>query len=255
MNLTAITFDLSPRGFATITLNRPDRGNALNQAAIDEIGERFVYCSMAKAVRVVVLRGAGKHFCAGADLGGRGVETQAPKFTLATMMEAVDRCTKPTIAAVHGAAIGGGLALVSACDVVLATPEAFFSIPEVRLGMAPSPVLAALFLRATGYRHFRRYGFSGERFSAARAVEMGFVSELHPAEGLDAAVAAIADAMQRGAPGAIAELKARVAEYDMPPASKLYAPDSRDAKHVRTVEAEEGVAAFKEKRDPAWYKA
>jgi methylglutaconyl-CoA hydratase len=255
MNLTAITFDLSPRGVATITLNRPDRGNALNQAAIDELGERFVFCAMAKAVRVVVLRGAGKHFCAGADLGGRAADAAPAKFTLASMVEAIDTCPKPVVALVQGAAIGGGLAVASACDVVMATPEAFFSIPEVRLAMAPSPVLSALFMRATGYRHFRRYGFSGERFSAARAIEMGFVSEMHDASEIDAATEAVVDAMLRGAPGAIAELKARVAEYGAPPASKLYAPESRDAKHERTQEAEEGVAAFKEKRDPSWYKA
>jgi methylglutaconyl-CoA hydratase len=255
MNFTAIAYEVSPRGVATITINRPDRGNALNHAAIDELGERFVFCAMAKGVRVIVLRGAGKHFCAGADMGGRMSDVSASKFTLATLMEAVDLCPKPTIAAVQGAAVGGGLALASACDVVVATPEAFFSIPEVRLGMAPSPVLSALFMRATGYRHFRRYGFSGERFSAARALEMGFVSEVHDAANVDAAVDAIADAMLHGAPGAIAELKSRIADFGVPTAARLYAPASRDAKHERGPEAEEGVAAFREKRNPSWYKA
>ncbi len=254
MNLTAIAFDLSPRGVATITLNRPERGNALNQAAIDELGERFVHCSVSGLVRVVVLRGAGKHFCAGADMGAKGPDIVQARFSLASMMEAVDTCSKPVIAVVQGAAVGGGFALASACDVVLAAPESFFSIPETRLGMAPSPVLSALFMRATGYRHFRRYGFSGERIAAARAHEMGFVSEVCPAAELDAKTAAVVDAMLRSAPRATAELKARVAEYGVPPASKLYAPEFRDAPHARTAEAEEGVAAFKEKRDPSWYK-
>jgi methylglutaconyl-CoA hydratase len=255
MDFKAVTWELSARGVATITLNRPDRGNALNQAAIDELGERFVHCSLVNDVRVVVLRGAGKHFCAGADMGGRGADAAEPRFSLASMMEAVDTCSKPVVAVVQGAAVGGGLALASACDVILAAPEAFFSIPETRLGMAPSPVLSALFMRAVGYRHFRRYGFSGERISAARAFEMGFVSEVAPVAELEAKAAAVVDAMLRSAPHATAELKSRVAEYGVPPASKLYAPESRDAKHERTAEAEEGVAAFKEKRDPRWYRA
>ncbi len=254
MPFTTIAHDLSPRGVATITLNRPERGNALNQAAIDELGELFAQCAVHKETRVIVLRGAGKHFCAGADLGGRGGEEIPPRFTLATMIEAVDICPKPVIAVVQGAAVGGGLALASACDVALATPEAFFSMPETRLGMAPSPVLSALFVRAFGYRHFRRYGFSGERISAARAFEMGFVSEVRAADQLEAGVAAVVDAMLRGAPGAMAELKARVEDYVAPSASTIYNHASRDFKHERGLEAEEGVAAFREKRDPAWYR-
>jgi methylglutaconyl-CoA hydratase len=248
-----ITLDISPRAVATVTLNRPDRGNALNQTLIDDMGVCMTALAADPAVRVVVLRGAGKHFCAGADLGGPGQSAGPPKFTLAGMMETVDRCPKPTIAAVHGAAIGGGFALTSACDVILATPEAFFAIPETRLGMAPSPTLSALFMRAVGYRAFRRYGFSGERINAALAHEFGHVSEICAAADLDARVAEVVDAMLMSAPAATAELKARVAEYGVPPASKLYDPIQRDAKHVRTEEAHEGVAAFREKRKPKWY--
>ena len=247
-----ITLDISARAIATVTLNRPDRGNALNQTLIDELGECFTALAADSAVRVIVVRGAGKHFCAGADLGGPGGAGEA-KFTLAGMMERVDRCPKPTIAAVHGAAIGGGFALTSSCDVILATPEAFFSIPETRLGMAPSPTLSGLFMRAVGYRNFRRYGFSGERISAAQAGEWGHVSEICTADELDARVEAIADAMLMSAPEATAQLKARVAEYGTPPASKLYDPATRDAKHTRSEEAIEGVAAFREKRKPNWY--
>ncbi len=252
MTFETITLDISARAIATLTLNRPDKGNALNQTLIDELGDCFAALAKNPAARVIVVKGAGKHFCAGADLGGPATAGEA-KHTLAGLMELVDRCPKPVIAAVHGAAIGGGFALTSACDVILATPEAFFSIPETRLGMAPSPTLSALFMRAAGYRNFRRYGFSGERISAAQAHEWGHVSELCAVEDLDAKVAALADAMLMSAPGATAELKARVAEYGVPPASKLYDPATRDAKHVRSEEAIEGVAAFREKRKPKWY--
>ena len=252
MAYETIQIDISPRAVATVTLNRPDRSNALNQTLIDELATCFADFASNPAVRVIVIKGAGKHFCAGADLGGPGGGAE-PKYTLAGMMEMVDRCPKPTIAVVHGAAVGGGFALTSACDVILATPEAFFSIPETRLGMAPSPTLSALFMRGVGYRNFRRYGYSGERISAAQAHTWGHVSEICSAEELDAKVAALADAMLMSAPGATAELKARVAEYGVPPASKLYDPVHRDAKHVRSEEAIEGVAAFREKRKPTWY--
>ena len=253
MAYETIKLEISTRAIATLTLNRPDRGNALNQTLIDDLGNCFTALAADPAARVIVVRGAGKHFCAGADLGGPGQSSAPPKYTLAGMMETVDCCPKPTIAAVGGAAIGGGFALTSCCDVILATPEAFFSIPETRLGMAPSPTLSALFMRAVGYRNFRRYGYSGERISAAQAHTWGHVSELCSAEELDAKVAALADAMLMSAPGATAELKARVAEYGVPPASKLYDPVIRDARHVRTAEAEEGIAAFREKRKPKWY--
>jgi methylglutaconyl-CoA hydratase len=249
--LQTISIETSARAVTTVTLNRPDRGNALNQALLDELGTAFTAFAADPAVRVVVVRGAGRHFCAGADMGGPG--GGEARFTLAAVMETVDRCPKPTIAAIHGAAVGGGLALAACCDVIVATHEAFFAIPEVRLGMAPSPTLSALFMRAVGYRRFRRYGFSGERIGAQEAHVMGLAHELVPAADLEPRVAAIADAMLHGAPNALAELKARVAEYGTPPASVLYAPAQRDAKHHRTAEAEEGVAAFREKRKPSWY--
>ncbi len=251
VSFETIRLDISARAIATVTLDRPQRGNALNQTMIDELGACFTSLASDARVRVILLRGAGKHFCAGADLAGPGAGEA--KYTLAAMMETLDRCPKPTIAAVHGAAVGGGFALTSACDVIIATHEAFFSIPETRLGMAPSPTLAALFMRAVGYRQFRRYGFSGERIPALLAHSLGHVSELCEAATLDARLEAIADAMLMSAPNATAQLKARVAEYGAPPASVLYDPAHRDVKHLRSEEAQEGVAAFLEKRKPEWY--
>jgi methylglutaconyl-CoA hydratase len=204
-------------------------------------------------VRVVILRGEGKHFCAGADVGGAGGQGAAPVFSLAKMLEAVERLPKPTIALVQGAAAGGGMALATCCDVVLAGTDGFFTIPEVRLGMAPSPTLAALFVRAVGLRAFRRYGFSGERIVAQEALRLGLASEVCAADELMGRAQAIADSMLLGGPGAIATLKARVLEFNAPPTSSIFDPAIRDAKHARTPEAEEGIAAFKEKRKPNWY--
>jgi methylglutaconyl-CoA hydratase len=248
-----IRAELSPRGIATVTLNRPERGNALNQTMIDELGSLFTQYAGDAAVRVVILRGEGKHFCAGADVGGAGAHGTTPVFTLARLLESVERLPKPTIALVHGAAAGGGMALASCCDVLLAGAEGFFTIPEVRLGMAPSPPLAALFSRAVGLRAFRRYGFSGERISATEALRLGLASEICDAADLLAKALAISDSMLLGAPSAIATLKGRVAEFNAPPVSQIFDPSTRDAKHVRTPEAEEGISAFKEKRKPNWY--
>jgi len=240
-----------PRGVATVTLNRPERGNAMNMALIDELGACMQELGADAAVRVIVLRGAGKHFCAGADVGGRG--EGEPRFTLATLLETIERTPKPTIAVVQGAAAGGGMALAACCDIVLGTPDAFFTIPEVRLGMAPSVTLAGLFVRAIGLRAFRRYGFSGERIMAQEAHRLGLVSEIAAASDMDARLDALIDALLHGAPGATATLKARVADFDAPPLSLLLDPSVRDARHDRSPEADEGIAAFKEKRKPGWY--
>ncbi len=239
------------RGVATVTLNRPDRGNAMNPALIDELGACIRDLGADDRVRIIVLRGAGKHFCAGADVGGRG--EGEPRFTLATMLETLETTPKPTIAVVQGAAAGGGMALAACCDIVMGTPEAFFTIPEARLGMAPSVTLAGLFVRAIGLRAFRRYAYSGERIVAQEALRLGLLSEIAPAAEMEARLEALTDALLHSAPGAIATLKARVADFDVPPISMLFDPAVRDARHARSPEADEGIAAFKEKRKPSWY--
>jgi methylglutaconyl-CoA hydratase len=163
-----------------------------------------------------VLRGSGKHFCAGADLADRTRAESGAGPTLFDVLEAIDRLPKPTIAAVHGGAIAGGAAIAACCDVVVATDAAFFSIPEVRVGMAPVR-LAPIFIRAMGHRNFRRYGISGERMDAAEALRVGLVHQLCTSQQLDAAIADVADALLHGAPGAIRELKSACAGLAMPP--------------------------------------
>jgi methylglutaconyl-CoA hydratase len=145
------------------------------------------------------------------------------------------------------------MALAACCDIVMGTPEAFFTIPEARLGMAPSVTLAGLFVRAIGLRAFRRYGFSGERIVAQEAHRLGLVSEIVAAAEMDARLDALIDALLHSAPGALATLKARVADFDAPSLSMLFDPAVRDARDARSLEADEGIAAFKEKRKPSWY--
>jgi methylglutaconyl-CoA hydratase len=140
--------------------------------------------------------------------------------------------------------------LVACCDIALATDAAFFSIPEVRVGMAPVR-LAPLFVRAVGYRGFRRYGLTGERMTAVEALRLGLVHQLCPAQSLDSAVAEVADALLHGAPNAMAELKAAMSRLAAPP---WPAADSRTGQGLpKTSEAIEGIASFRDKRKPSWY--
>jgi methylglutaconyl-CoA hydratase len=250
---SGIAVEVSSRGIATILLNRPERSNAFDQAMLNALAQQFAERAADAATRIVVLRGAGKHFCGGADLVARGMEPApaAGQVTLVEVLVALDHLPKPTIAVVHGAAVGGGAGLAACCDIVLATDAAFFSIPEVRVGMAPLGV-APFLIRAMGHRAFRRYGLSGERFGAAEALRVGLVHEVVSAEKLEQKLAEITDALLHAAPGAMCEMKAAV-EHDATPSIEGLV--ARRAAHgpPHSEEAKEGVAAFKEKRKPSWY--
>ena len=242
--------ELSPRGVATIFLNRPERSNAFDQPMLDELAREFFVRGADEATRIVVLRGLGKHFCAGADLSARGNgsrDESAAHASLADVLMALDRVPKPTIAAVHGAAVGGGAAVVACCDIAIATEAAFFSVPEVRAGMAPLGV-APFLARALGERSFLRYGLTGERFSAADALRVGLVHEVVEVERLEDRLAAIADALLHGAPGAQRDFKTEMRNAAAPLVSRRA---NTDIHH--SAEALEGIASFKEKRKPSWY--
>jgi methylglutaconyl-CoA hydratase len=256
VTLQTISVEVSARRIATVTLNRPDRGNAFDQTMLDELSEQFAALGADNAVRVVVLRGSGRHFCTGADLGSRGAgapasgETAKAPATLRDVLVTLDTLPKPTVAVVHGGAVGGGAAFAACCDVALASEGAFFSIPEVRVGMAPLGVTPFL-IRAMGHRGFRRYGLSGERMTPADALRLGLVHEVCEAASLDETLARIADALLHGAPGAIAELKTAAAQFASPTLSAILA--NRAPHNPKTPEALEGIASFREKRKPSWY--
>lgn len=242
--------ELSPRGVATIFLNRPERSNAFDQLMLDELARECFVRGSDDATRIIVLRGLGKHFCAGADLSARGNgkgDESAAHASLADVLTALDRLPKPTIAAVHGAAVGGGAAVVACCDIAIATEAAFFSVPEVRAGMAPLGV-APFLARALGERSFIRYGLTGERFSAADALRLGLVHEMVEADKLDERLATIVDALLHGAPGAQRDFKNEMRNAVTPLVIKRSNADIH-----RSPEAQEGITSFKEKRKPNWY--
>lgn len=244
-----LKIDRPQRGIATIWLNRPERSNAIDQQMLDELAHELLVHGGDDRTRVVVLRGVGKHFCAGADLAARDAEPDAAAAhaTLVDVLAALETLPKPTVAVVHGAAVGGGAALAACCDVALAAEGAFFSIPEVRVGMAPLGV-AAVLIRAMGDRSFRRYGLSGERFSAAEAMRIGLVHDVVGADKLDDRLAEITDALLHGAPGAQRELKGGMKNAVAPLVATRRAADAR-----QSAEAQEGIASFREKRKPNWY--
>lgn len=262
MTFQTITCDISSRGIATVTFQRPERGNAFNQSMLDELGGQIEILGLDANVRALVVRGAGRHFCVGADIGAPGGHKNEDNsgstrhVKLIDLLIRLDAMPKPTVAVVHGGCIGGGLAMAACCDTVLAEEGAFFSIPEARLGFRASALLP-VFVRAIGYRNFRRYGLSGERFSAADGLRMGFVHQLHNSATLDDVLSSLLDALLHAAPGSISDFKSAATQYATPRLSDLPLADLEskfDASRTSS-EALEGLASFREKRKPKWYRA
>jgi methylglutaconyl-CoA hydratase len=250
------------RGIATVTLNRPERYNAYDGPLIDALTAALAGLATDPAVRVVVLRGRGKHFQAGADVAWL---RRAAGFTPAENLEFSRRTTeamrglnglvKPTVALVHGACYGGGVGMVACCDVAIATESASFGLTEVRIGVIPAPIVPQL-CAAMGVRGVRRYGITGERFDAKEAHRMGLIHEICPEGGLDEAAAPILDALLRSAPNASAMSKQLVlAEAGLELATSRVEALAAQAALVRaSPEAQEGLDSFLSKRDPAWYR-
>ncbi|HEX6143091.1 MAG TPA: enoyl-CoA hydratase-related protein [Geminicoccaceae bacterium] len=262
MSAALVLRAVDERGVATVTLNRPEVSNAYNEALLEALQAAVGDLATDPGVRVVVLRGAGRHFQAGADLawlkevGGydlaRNVEMSL-KTTRA--VQALNVCAKPTVALVHGACYGGGVGLVAACDVAIATVGATFALTEVRFGLIPAPIIPQL-VAALGVRALRRYGITGERFDAAAAERIGLVHEICPAGGLDEAVAPLIDALLRSAPSAVERSKRMVLEEAGLDLSerRIRALAVEGALKRASPEAAEGLSSFLEKRQPAWYR-
>lgn len=247
-------------GVATVTLNRPELHNAFDDALIAGLTATFERLGADRAVRVVVLRGAGKSFCAGGDLGWMRrmagyseAENIADATRLATMLRALDQLPRPTIAAVHGACFAGGMGLVACADIAIAADDAVFCLSEVRLGLVPATI-SPYVVRAMGARAARRYFLTAERFRAAEALRLGFVHEVVPAVELDAAVARLVATLMESATGAQARSKELIAQVAGHPISDaLIGLTARVIAEARaSEEAREGLAAFFEKRKPRW---
>jgi methylglutaconyl-CoA hydratase len=239
------------RGIATLTFNRPEKGNSYNGAMLDALHDEVPRLGADPGVRAIVLRGHGKHFSAGAEVGAAAKEK--PRATIPAFCLALDTVQKPTIALVHGACIGGAVAMISCCDVVVATHGAFFSLPEVRLGFAPGPLIP-FFLRAIDPRSLRRYLLSGERFAAEEGLRIGLVHQLCAPEAADAALAAVIDEMLQAGPNALAHAKHLLRRLTNAPISQELLAELQEEfdQRLNSPEAVEGRASFREKRKPTW---
>ncbi len=255
MKPTTFKYEVSPRGVATLTLDRPDRLNAFNQQMLGEILSQMPSIERDAKIRVLVLRAAGKHFSSGADMERPSDAAHDVRHaSFVDLFEALDQLGKPTLAVVQGACVGGAAAVAASCDVVIAADSAFFSIPEVRIGVAPIGVTPIL-VRAMGLRNYRRYALSGERIPAREAQRIGLADEVYPSDAIDARVADLTDAFLLGAPAALATLKAHLQQAYPQTKADLSAAKAHHAKvdSFKSPEALEGVAAFKAKRKPSWY--
>lgn len=247
-------------GVATVTLARPEVHNAFDEALIAELTRALKALDADPAVRVVVLAGEGRSFCAGADLtwmqrmaGYDHAANLADAGALAAMLAALDRTAKPTIARVHGAAYGGGVGLVACCDIAVAAEDAVFALSEARLGLIPATI-GPYVVAAIGRRAARRYFLTAERFGAAEALAIGLVHAVVPAAGLDARVRELVDLLQAAGPRAQAESKALIRAVAGRAIDDTVIADTVEwiAAVRASPEGREGIAAFLERRPPAW---
>ncbi len=248
-------------GVGIITLNRPDRHNAFDDAAIAELSDAIERMAADPAVRVLVISSSGKSFCAGADLnwmkraaGYSSEENLRDARALAEMLRRLAQCPKPTIARIQGAAYGGGVGLIACCDVAIATFDAQFALTEVKLGIIPAAISPHV-IAAIGERYARRYMLTAERFSAAEAYRIGLLHEMVSDDAaLDEAVGEIVDALLNNGPGALAECKALLAAVAWKPLTPEVIEDTaqRITRVRASEEGREGMTAFLEKRKPNW---
>jgi methylglutaconyl-CoA hydratase len=257
-----LRLDRDARGVVTLTLDRPEAKNALSGALVAKLTETLAALAGDAAVRAVVLTGSGSVFCAGADIGemraagaATSAQNEADSRRFAGMLEALERQPQPTVAIVNGAAYGGAVGLIAACDIALAARSTRFALSEVRLGLVPA-MISPYVIRAMGARHARRWFLTGEVMDAATAERIGLVHQSVDDADLPAAASTLVDALLAGAPSAQREIKrlvrhatGRSGDAD----AAMLAETARWIARVRAGgEAREGLTAFLERRKPGW---
>jgi len=253
---------LERRGHAAVlTLNRPEVRNAFDDELVAALARALHVLEADESVRAVVLAGAGPAFCAGADLSwmkrmaGYGYdENLADAQALAAMLKTLDRLSKPTLARVHGPAFAGGVGLVAACDIAVGTPEAEFSLTEVKLGLSPATI-SPYVVRAMGERAARRYFLTGERFSASEAHRLGLLTMVSASEKLDAEIDELLKHLIQCSPQSHLKIKEliRAVRPGGEITDALIADTARRIADIRvSTEGREGIASFLEKRRPSW---
>lgn len=244
---------------AQVQLNRPEVRNAFNAALIAELTAAFDELGRDDSVRVIVLSGAGKTFCGGADIGWMRdsldlayEQNVADAGAMSDMFRTIDRCPKPVIGRIHGAALGGGAGLAAVCDITVAGHDTVFGFTEVKLGIIPA-VISPFVLAKIGAGHARALFLTGERFDAQRAKAIGLVHEVVVADTLDVCIERLVAEVLSAGPQAVAAAKALIPTV----AAATYA-DSRDitahaiAQRRASAEGQDGLRAFLERRKAGW---
>lgn len=255
------TVDLSVdgRGVATLTLNRPEKHNAMSAQMLDDLTAAAGWLAGQDNIRVVVMTGAGKSFCAGGDLAWMRAQREVPaaervaeSMKLAVMLQALDTLPQPLIGAVQGNAFGGGLGMASVCDVAIGADHVKMGFTETRLGLIPANIGPYVIARM-GQARARRVFMSARIFGAEEAVDLGLLARVVPAEELSAAVEAEVVPYLSCAPGAVADAKALIRELGPridDDVSQLTAEAL--SRRWESPESEEGIGAFFDKRKPSW---
>lgn len=261
MNAITPLIDIQHEGpVTTLWLNRPDVHNAFSSKLVVELGEAIERIADDASIRVVIVAGRGKSFSAGGDLGEMKAagqasleSNQADALRFAETLAALSQLDKPSIARVHGAALGGGMGLAAACDICIASENASFATSEVRFGVIPA-IISPYVIRAIGERQATRFFLTAERIGAARAAELGLVHECVAADALDAKVGEIVNALLQGGPRAQAAAKDLIRTVAYQPMSEALLTETsfRIASQRAQPEAREGLSAFLEKRVAPW---
>jgi methylglutaconyl-CoA hydratase len=262
MSESSVLITKTPRGVATVAINRPNVRNAIDDNVIHLLTDAFKTLDADGETRIVVLTGSGVAFSAGADLDWMRrmaalgeAENFASAKTISAMLRALNELAKPTIARINGAAYAAGIGLVAACDIAVASEEAVFSISEVRIGLVPSTI-SPYVVAAIGAKAARHYFLTGEPFSAAEACRLGLVHKVVPRAGLDEAIERVISDLLAGGPQSQARAKRLIAGIvDRPVGDALEAFTARSIAEARaSPEGREGIQAFLEKRRPAWWR-
>lgn len=247
-------------GIATMTLNRPDKRNAMNGELIRALLNALHACAQDETVRVLMINGEGEHFCAGADIGWMQKVASASQDEnyddaqmLADLMYQLHVFPKPTLVLAHGTTLGGGLGLLSACDIALAADNAIFGFSEVKIGIAPS-VVSPYVIAAIGERAAHYYFLTGERFDAHHAYRIGLVHQVVAPDALFSKGMALAHTLLENSPEAMGAAK-QLIRY-VSPLKITETLSQKTAEHLAELRAsagaQEGLKAFLEKRKPKW---
>ena len=243
----------------TVCLNRPDVHNAMNEQLMKELTDCFKELSRDDKVRVIILTGNGKSFCAGADLNWMKSMAKYSKEEniqdsrlLLYLYDTIYTCPKPVIGRVNGHAFGGGLGLFAVCDITIAIPDCKFAFSEVKLGIIPS-VISTYIVRRTGLSNIKRLFITGQRFNSEYAKEVGLIDYVVQEKDLDEQVQIYVELLRSSGPKAIEEVKKLIDAYEKMDIEKYKEHTVKKIAELRvSEEGQEGINAFLEKRKTKW---